>query len=169
MVSPWLNATIQLKNCKITCQNQWRGALLCRGNFLNHFSEGWLFDKRGDLLFTKIFFQLSTTVLFVSESSVAFNELCSMGVWRKVTRCLFRHRGEAEVLQQHIRNLCARMERRSATLPRRLYTLWDSVSILLQNGWASELVWTGIKNFYSIGIRHPNHPAHSESLFRTPV
>jgi hypothetical protein len=26
-----------------------------------------------------------------------------------------------------------------------------------------------LKNFSSIGIRHPNYPAHSDSLFRSPV
>ena len=91
-------------------------------SYTDYFSECWLFDKRGDFLYSKTFFQLSTTVLFVSESSVTFNELCSMGAWRKVTRCLFRHRGEAEVLHQPLRNLGARMERSSAIPRRLLYT-----------------------------------------------
>jgi hypothetical protein len=46
--------------------------------YTNYFSEGWLFNKLGDFLFLKTFFQLLTTALFVSESTVRFNELCSM-------------------------------------------------------------------------------------------
>jgi hypothetical protein len=34
-------------------------------SYSNYFSEGWLFDKRGDFLYSKTFFKLSTTVLLV--------------------------------------------------------------------------------------------------------
>ena len=33
-------------------------------------------------------------------------------------------------------------------------------------GWASEPVWTSAENLAPTGIRSPDHPARSESLYR---
>ena len=48
-----------------------------------------------------------------------------------------------------------------------LFTLGkDPVPIVQEAGWAPGPVWTGAENFASTGIRSPDHPARSESLYR---
>ena len=42
----------------------------------------------------------------------------------------------------------------------------DPVPIVWEAGWATEPVWTGAKYLAPTGIRSPNRPAHSESLYR---
>jgi len=42
----------------------------------------------------------------------------------------------------------------------------NPVPILYEAGWAPGPVWTGAKNLATIGIRSPDRPAHSESLYR---
>jgi len=42
----------------------------------------------------------------------------------------------------------------------------DPVSILQEAGWAPAPVWIGAENLAPIGIRSPNLPARSESLYR---
>ena len=42
----------------------------------------------------------------------------------------------------------------------------DPVPILWEAGWASEPVWTGAENLAHTGIRSPDLPARSESLYR---
>ena len=47
------------------------------------------------------------------------------------------------------------------------FTPWkDPVPIAQEAGWASESVWIGAKNLASTGIRSPDFPARSESLYR---
>jgi len=41
----------------------------------------------------------------------------------------------------------------------------DSVPILKEAGWAPEPVWTGAENLASTGIRSPDRPARSVSLY----
>ena len=42
----------------------------------------------------------------------------------------------------------------------------DQVPIVQQAGWASEPVWTSAENLAPTGIRSPDLPARSESLYR---
>jgi hypothetical protein len=53
-----------------------------------------------------------------------------------------------------------------STTPRPLYSRENSVPIVQEAGWASGPVWTCAKNLTSIGIRSPDHPARSQSLYR---
>jgi len=51
--------------------------------------------------------------------------------------------------------------------PRPLFTpRKDSVPIAQEAGWAPGPVWTGAENLASTGIRSPNRPARSQSLYR---
>jgi hypothetical protein len=49
---------------------------------------------------------------------------------------------------------------------RLLYPGKYPVSIVKEAGWASGLIWTGAENLASTGIRSPDRPARSESLYR---
>jgi hypothetical protein len=42
----------------------------------------------------------------------------------------------------------------------------DPVPIVQEAGWAPGPVWTGAENLAPTGIRSPDHPAHSQSLYR---
>ena len=42
----------------------------------------------------------------------------------------------------------------------------DPVPIVLEGGWAPGPVWTGAENLAPTGIRSPDRPARSESLYR---
>jgi hypothetical protein len=42
----------------------------------------------------------------------------------------------------------------------------DPVPIVQEAGWAPGPVWTGAENLSPTGIRSPNRPAHSQSLYR---
>jgi hypothetical protein len=42
----------------------------------------------------------------------------------------------------------------------------DPVSIVQEDGWAPRLLWTGAENLAPNGIRSPDRPARSESLYR---
>ena len=42
----------------------------------------------------------------------------------------------------------------------------DPVPIVQEAGWAPGLVWTGAENLAPTGIRSPDHPGRSESLYR---
>jgi len=42
----------------------------------------------------------------------------------------------------------------------------DPVPILQEAGWAAGPIWTGAENFAHTGIRSPDRPAISESLYR---
>ena len=53
------------------------------------------------------------------------------------------------------------------TTPRPLYPRGkDPVPIVQEAGWAPGPVWTGAENLASTGIRSPDRPARSESLYR---
>ena len=47
-----------------------------------------------------------------------------------------------------------------------LYRRENPVSLVQENGWAPEPVWTGAENLGPTGIRSPNRPARSQSLYR---
>ena len=47
-----------------------------------------------------------------------------------------------------------------------LYPLEDPVPIVQEAGWAAVPVWTGEENLAHIGIRSPDRPARSQSLYR---
>jgi hypothetical protein len=50
--------------------------------------------------------------------------------------------------------------------PRPLFTPGkDPVPIVQEAGWAPGNVWTGVENIAPTGIRSPDHPAHSQSLY----
>jgi len=52
-------------------------------------------------------------------------------------------------------------------MPRPLFTLGkDLVPIVQEAGWAPGPVWTGAENIVPTGIRSPDHPARSQSLYR---
>jgi hypothetical protein len=42
----------------------------------------------------------------------------------------------------------------------------DPVHIVQEAGWAPGSVWTGVENFAHTGIRSPDRPARSQSLYR---
>ena len=42
----------------------------------------------------------------------------------------------------------------------------DPVPIVKEAGWTPEPVWTGVENLAPTGIRSPDRPARSESLYR---
>ena len=50
--------------------------------------------------------------------------------------------------------------------PGRLYPGKDPVPIVQEAGWTSEPVWIGAENFAPTGIRSPDFPARSQSLYR---
>ena len=47
-----------------------------------------------------------------------------------------------------------------------LYPGKDPVPIVQEAGWASGPVWTGAENLAPTGIRSPDRPARSQSLYR---
>jgi len=50
--------------------------------------------------------------------------------------------------------------------PRSLFNPWkNSVPIVQEAGWAPGPVWTGAKNLAPTGIRSPDRPARSQSLY----
>jgi hypothetical protein len=52
-------------------------------------------------------------------------------------------------------------------MPRPLFTLGkDPVTIGQEAGWAPGSVWTGAKNLVATGIRSPDRPHRSQSLYR---
>ena len=54
----------------------------------------------------------------------------------------------------------------SAPLPGRFTPGKDPVPIVQEAGWAPGPVWTGAENLAPTGIRSPDRPARSESLYR---
>jgi len=50
--------------------------------------------------------------------------------------------------------------------PGRFASEKDPVPVAQEAGWAPGPVWTGAKNFAPTGIRSPDRPARSESLYR---
>ena len=54
---------------------------------------------------------------------------------------------------------------RSTPRPGRLAPGKDPVPIVQEVGWASEPVWIDAQNFAPAGIRSPDLPARSESLY----
>ena len=50
--------------------------------------------------------------------------------------------------------------------PRRLYPRKYPVPVVMEAGWISGLVCTGAENFAPTGIRSPDRPARSQSLYR---
>ena len=44
----------------------------------------------------------------------------------------------------------------------------DMVPIVQEAGWAPGPVWTGAENLAPTGIRSPDRPARSQSLYRLP-
>ena len=49
--------------------------------------------------------------------------------------------------------------------PRPLYPDKNPVPIVKEAGWASGSVWTGVENLIPTGIRSPDRPARSQSLY----
>jgi hypothetical protein len=54
----------------------------------------------------------------------------------------------------------------SAPRPGRSTPGKDPVPIVQEAGWAAGPVWTGAENLTPTGIRSPDRPAHSQSLYR---
>jgi hypothetical protein len=50
--------------------------------------------------------------------------------------------------------------------PTAFYPGKDPVPIVQEAGWAPGTVWTGAENLAPTGIRSPNRPARSQSLYR---
>ena len=50
--------------------------------------------------------------------------------------------------------------------PAALYPGKDPVLIVQEAGWAPGPVWLGVENIAPTGIRSPDRPAHSQSLYR---
>jgi hypothetical protein len=52
-------------------------------------------------------------------------------------------------------------------MPRPLFTLPKDPVLIVQNaGWAPGPVWTNVENLAPTRIRSPDHPAHSQLLYR---
>jgi hypothetical protein len=64
------------------------------------------------------------------------------------------------------RDLGARRGGWSAPRPGRFNPGEDPVPIVQEDGWAPEPVWTCAKNLAPTGIRSPDRPARSQSLYR---
>jgi hypothetical protein len=79
--------------------------------------------------------------------------------------CLCGHSGEADVLLQNIRSLDAR---RCSTTPGPIYLNEIAVTHCKEVWWTSEPVWMDRENLASSGIRFPDGPARSVSLYRLP-
>ena len=54
----------------------------------------------------------------------------------------------------------------STPRPGRFTARKDTVPIVQEAGWAPGPIWTGAENLAPTGIRSPNFPARSESLYR---
>jgi hypothetical protein len=54
----------------------------------------------------------------------------------------------------------------SVTVPAALYHRKKPVPIVQEAVWATETVWTGVENIAPTGIRSPDRPACSQSLYR---
>jgi len=50
--------------------------------------------------------------------------------------------------------------------PATLYPGKDQVPIVQEAGWVPGPVWTGVENIVTTGIRSPERPARSHSLYR---
>ena len=55
---------------------------------------------------------------------------------------------------------------RISTTPRPLYPRKDPVPTVQEAGWAPGPVWTDAENLAPTGVRSPDRPARSESLYR---
>jgi hypothetical protein len=75
-------------------------------------------------------------------------------------------RGGVEVQLYSISNSALGGGGWSATFPSRFTPRKDPVPIVQEAGWAPGPVWTGAKNLDPIGIRSPDRPARSQSLYR---
>jgi len=72
----------------------------------------------------------------------------------------------AEVYLYSFFNLGARCGGWSTPRPGRFTSRKDPVPIVYEAGWTSESVWAGSKNLTPTGIRSPDRPARSESLYQ---
>jgi hypothetical protein len=70
------------------------------------------------------------------------------------------------VIALPFRDLGARRGEWSASRPGRFTPGKDLVTIVQEVGWASGPVWTCAKNLAPTGIRSPDRPARSHSLYR---
>ena len=75
-------------------------------------------------------------------------------------------RGGVEVQIYSFLNLGARWGGWSMPRPGRFTPGKDPVSIVQKAGWAPGPVWTGAENLAHNGIRSPDRPARSKSLYR---
>ena len=75
-------------------------------------------------------------------------------------------RGGAVVQLYCLCNLGARWGEWSATRPGLFTTRKDPVFIAQEAGWAPRPVWTGAENLAPTGIRSPDRPVRSQSLYR---
>ena len=76
------------------------------------------------------------------------------------------HRGSRRIALVFLDNGTRRRWRVNVT-PRPLFIPGkDPVSIAQEAGWAPGSVWTGTENFAPRGIRSPDRPARSQSLYR---
>ena len=67
----------------------------------------------------------------------------------------------------HFHDHGTRSGRGVSSTPRPLFTPGkDPVPIVQEAGWATGAVWTGAENLAVIGIRSPDRPARSQSMYR---
>jgi hypothetical protein len=82
----------------------------------------------------------------------------------QATKALRESRG---IFLLYFIDLCTRRVGRVSTTPRPRSTPGkDPVPIVQEVGWAPVPVWTGAENLAPIGIRSPDRPARSQSLYR---
>ena len=77
-----------------------------------------------------------------------------------------RSRGGVKVQLYTFFNLGARWGEWSTPRPGRFNSGKDKVPIVWGAGWVPGLVWTGAENLVPTGIRSPDRPTRSQSLYR---
>ena len=113
-------------------------------------------------------FEVLIGLLYLSfEVVVQYSQIRVKGI-RKVHTCTGRtaHRGSRGIalpfLDHGTRRGCG-----VSVTPRPLFTPGkDLVPIVQEAGWAPGPVWTGAENLAPTGIRSPDRPARSQSLYR---
>jgi len=113
---------------------------------------------------------------FVVQQAFVFPASVTQAIWQKVKCTLVQalrlctdrtaHRGSRGIALLFLDHGTKRGWGVSVT-PRPLFIpRKDSVPIVQEAGWAPRPVWTGAENLAPIGIRSPERPARSQSLYR---
>jgi hypothetical protein len=119
--------------------------------------------------FKRYFSYLSRDVFAVLTSVTTYSKLkvkCTLVQALRLCTGRTAHKGSSGIaLPFHERG--ARSEWGVSVTPRLLFTpVKDPVPIVQEAGWAPGPVWTGAENLGPTGIRSPDRPCRSQSLYR---